>query len=179
MGGTKDAAKFEIKPAPSYLRALQIFLLVLTFACIVLVLLEIQFQKRYAPERWLNETHWAWMMLIKLNNVLRLTAYVGIFVTAIFYLTHKVVIMYALAIIANTACMIYLIFVIEAKATEDFEEISLETEKEAWITNNGSSPAWMLWLNLILPLLFIPTFYPIYQQTGLILKDNDSIRENE
>ena len=119
------------------------------------------------------------MILMKLSNVLRLTAYVGTFVTAIFYLTNKVVYMFALGFIINVIVMIYLIFVVEPEVMEDFESKSLEVEKEAWLETNGTSPVWFLWANLLLPILFIPAFYPVYQQTGLILKDNDSIRENE
>ena len=179
MGGTKDSAAFKVKAAPGYLRWLQIGLLVLSILCTVLVLVEIQFQKRYAPDRWFNDIHWSFMILMKLSNVLRLTAYVGTFVTAIFYLTNKVVYMFALGFIINVIVMIYLIFVVEPEVMEDFESKSLEVEKEAWLETNGTSPVWFLWANLLLPILFIPAFYPVYQQTGLILKDNDSIRENE
>ena len=179
MGGTRDSAKFEVKPAPSYLSKLQVGLLILSVACIVLVLVEIQYQKRYAPDRWFDDIHWSIMMLMKLNNVLRLTAYVGVFVTAIFYLTNKVAYMFVLAFIINVIVMIYVLFVAEPKAMEDYESYELEAEQQKWITDYGESPAWFLWCNLLLPILFIPTFYPIYQQTGLILKDNDSIRENE
>ena len=173
MGGTKDSATFKVKAAPSYLKALQIGLLVLSTVCTILVLVEIQFQKRYAPDRWFNDIHWAFMVLMKLSNVLRLTAYVGTFVTAIFYLTNKVVYMFALGFIVNAIVMIYLLFVAEPEVNEDFNALALEKEKEEWLTKNGSSPAWFLWANLLLPILFIPTFWPIYQQTGLILKDND------
>ena len=48
-----------------------------------------------------------------------------------------------------------------------------------WEEHAGKNPAWMLWLNLILPLLFLPWFHIIYGQTGLILHDNDKIAENE
>lgn len=43
----------------------------------------------------------------------------------------------------------------------------------------GESPAWMLWLNALLPLLFIPSFFILNGQTGLILHDNDKIAQNE
>ena len=113
------------------------------------------------------------MILMKLNNVIRLTAYVGTFVTAIFYLTNKVVYMFALGFIINAIVMIYLIFIVEPEVMEDFESKTLESEKTPWLEANGTSPAWFLWCNLLLPILFIPAFYPVYQQTGLILKDND------
>ena len=49
------------------------------------------------------------MVLVKLNNVLRMTAFVGTFVTAIFYLTRKVVFIYALAVIVNIVTMVFLL----------------------------------------------------------------------
>ena len=65
------------------------------------------------------------MVLMKLNNVVRLTAYVGTFVTAIFYLTRKVMYMYILAVICNLVVLIDVLFILEKKAFEDYD--ALET----------------------------------------------------
>ena len=102
------------------------------------------------------------MILIKLNNVVRLAAYVGLFVTAIFYLTNKVIYMYGLAFIVNAICMIFLIFSIEKKAIEEYDALLIEQVKEEWTEANGKSPAWLLWLNLLLPILFVPAFFKIH-----------------
>ena len=93
------------------------------------------------------------MVLMKLNNVVRLTAYVGTFVTAIFYLTRKVMYMYIVAVICNLVVMIDILFILEKKALEDHEAQESAQLKEDWIETNGESPAWILWLNLILPFL--------------------------
>ena len=122
---------------------------------------------------------WFIMVLMKLNNVVRLTAYVGTFVTAIFYLTRKVMYMYILAVIVNLIVLIDVLFILEKKALEDYDALETAQMKEDWGETNGESPAWILWLNLILPFLFIPTFFVLYGQTGLILQDNDKIAENE
>ena len=83
-------------------------------ACVVLVIFEIQFQKRWEKPRWFTglddaQISLLGMSLIKLNNVLRLTAYTGLFVTAIFYLTKKVMYMYAAAVVLNVIVMIILL----------------------------------------------------------------------
>ena len=116
---------------------------------------------------------------MKLNNVVRLTAYVGTFVTAIFYLTRKVMYMYILAVICNLVVMIDLLFILEKKAFEDYDAQETAQLKEDWTESKGESPAVILWLNLVLPFFFIPSFFVLYGQTGLILQDNDKIAENE
>ena len=118
------------------------------------------------------------MVLIKLNNVLRMTAYVGIFVTAIFYLTRKVMIVYILAMIVNFVSIIYVLLK-EKDIAEDYDKIETDDAKEKYEKMLGSSPAVLLWFNMILPILFIPTFFVLYGQTGLILHDNDKIAQNE
>ena len=49
------------------------------------------------------------MPLIKLNNVLRLTALAGLFVTTIFYLTKKVIAVYGIAVLINIVTIILLL----------------------------------------------------------------------
>ena len=83
-------------------------------ACVVLVIFEIQFQKRWEKPRWFLGIKDAQvplfvMPMIKLNNVLRLTAFTGIFVTAIFYLTKKVLLVYGATIVLNILTMIILL----------------------------------------------------------------------
>ena len=60
------------------------------------------------------------MPLIKLNNVLRLTALVGLFVTTIFYLTKKVIAVYGLAVLINIVTII-LLLVAESKIGEELD----------------------------------------------------------
>ena len=60
------------------------------------------------------------MPMIKLNNVLRLTAFTGLFVTAIFYLTKKVMIMYGATIVLNILTMIFLL-VAESKISKELD----------------------------------------------------------
>ena len=60
------------------------------------------------------------MPLIKLNNVLRLTALVGLFVTTIFYLTKKVIAVYSLAVLINIVTII-LLLVVESKIAEELD----------------------------------------------------------
>ena len=76
----------------------------------VLVIFEIQFQKRWEKPRWFQgikdaQVSLIVMPMIKLNNVLRLTAFTGIFVTAIFYLTKKVLFVYGATIFINILTM--------------------------------------------------------------------------
>ena len=113
-GSNVHPSSFRIRPAPKYLSCLQIIILLLSIACIILVIFEIQFQKRWEKPRWFEgpddaQIALAAMPLIKLNNVLRLTAYTGLFVTAIFYLTKKVMFMYTAAVVLNIAVMIILL----------------------------------------------------------------------
>ena len=58
------------------------------------------------------------MPLIKLNNVLRLTALTGLFVTTIFYLTKKVMAVYGLAVFINIVTIIILL-IAESKIGEE------------------------------------------------------------
>ena len=114
------------------------------------------------------------MVLVKLNNVLRMTAFVGTFVTAIFYLTRKVVVIYCLAVIVNIITLVFLL--LSEKEIANFKEnMGSDTEKEEYDEAHGKSPTILLWFNLILPILFAPTFFVLYGQTGLILHDNDKI----
>ena len=50
-----------------------------------------------------------------------------------------------------------------------------DVERESFDESYGKSPTILLWFNLILPILFAPTFFVLYGQTGLILHDNDKI----
>ena len=54
-----------------------------------------------------------------------------------------------------------------------------QAELDTLDKNSGPSKTWLLWCNMILPLLFIPTFFILHGQTGLILHDNDKIAQNE
>ena len=60
------------------------------------------------------------MPLIKLNNVLRLTALAGLFVTTIFYLTKKVMVVYGLAVFINIVTIIILL-IAESKIGEELD----------------------------------------------------------
>ena len=123
------------------------------------------------------DMHPVFMVLLKLNNVLRMTAFVGIFVTAIFYLTRKVMIIYIIAMIVNLVTCIYLLLK-EKDIGEEYDKMS-DDLKEGEDKTKGTSPAILLWFNMLLPFLFIPTFFVLYGQTGLILHDNDKIAQNE
>ena len=114
------------------------------------------------------------MVLVKLNNVLRMTAFVGTFVTAIFYLTRKVVIIYVLAIIVNIVTLVFLLLS-ESEIAKLKESMGTDADRESFDETYGKSPTILLWFNLILPILFAPTFFILYGQTGLILHDNDKI----
>ena len=120
------------------------------------------------------------MPLIKLNNVLRLTALTGLFVTTIFYLTKKVMAVYGLAVLINIVTIIILL-IAEGKIGEEQDGKSDQELKDAKIDEDsiGGSPVVLLVFNMILPLVFGPSFYWLYGQTGLILHDNDKIAENE
>ena len=75
---------------------------------------------------------------MKLNNVLRLAAFVGTLVTAIFYLTKKVIYMYIFAVIVNFASLVMVLYydskiLDERTQDEDYNE-------EEWTETNGKNP---------------------------------------
>ena len=142
--------------------------MLLSIVCVVLVIFEIQFQKRWEKPRWFTGIKDAQvplfvMPLIKLNNVLRLTTFVGLFVTTIFYLTKKVIAVYGLAVLINIVTII-LLLVAESKIGEELDGKSDQEKKDAKIDEDsiGGSPVVLLVFNMILPLVFGPSFYWLY-----------------
>lgn len=95
--------------------------------------------------------------MLKLKNVLRCASYVSFFSASLFYITRKAVVVYALAMIINIYISVRQILVHSSFDGADEKKPTMD---------------WILYVNMILPLLFLPTIPLIMHQTGLILQDN-------
>jgi hypothetical protein len=134
-----------------------------------MVLFEVDFYNQYHSSRnYLEDMGVHILILRKFNLALRFSAFAGVFATVLFYRTARVLWLNIIACLLNIATQSLII---------DFET-SDQTRVDLWESDTdkyGSSPIWFLYLNLSMPVVSTGVMFYLFDLSGLVLHQQDSI----